>query len=131
MYKFVKEEKINTMEKEIEKLQKELESKNMEIVYLKSEKNDVQNTNRTLNERVRELYKSNSTLIAGNNYLVEWVKSVIHDLGTYKVDDKKRVTIPTYTREDIRAYDANESNPQYLHTTKEIVVPEIRFVEMR
>ncbi len=131
MYKFVKEEKINNMEKEIERLQKDIESKNKEIVYLKSEKNDVKNTNKTLNDRIRELYQSNSSLIISNNYLIEWVKKIISEVGTYKVNDKKKITIPTYTRE--RTYPAamDDIDSGYIHPVKDITIPEIRIVEMR
>lgn len=132
MYKFVKEEKIINMEKEIDKLQKEIESKNKEIVYLKSEKNDVKNTNKTLNDRIRELYQSNSSLISSNNYLIEWVKKIMSEVGTYKVDDKKKITIPTYVREG-RPYSANieDVDAGYIRPVKDITIPEIRIVEMR
>lgn len=132
MYKFVKEEKIINMEKEIDLLQKEIESKYKEIVYLKSEKNDIKNTNKVLNERIRELYRSNSSLISSNNYLIEWVKKIMNDVGTYKVDDKKKITIPTYTREE-RPYSANmeDVDSGYIRPVKDITIPEIRIVEMR
>ena len=131
MYKFVKEEKIVNMEKEIERLQKEIESKNKEIVYLKSEKNDVKNTNKTLNDRIRELYQSNSSLISSNNYLIEWVKKIMSEVGTYKVDDKKKITIPTYTRERPYSTNVEDVDSGYIRPVKDITIPEIRIVEMR
>lgn len=131
MYKFIKEEKINNMEKEIERLQKEIESKNKEIVYLKSEKNDVKNTNKTLNDRIRELYASNSSLIVSNNYLIDWVKKIMSEVGTYKVNDKKKITIPTYTRERTYAANMDDMDSGYIHPVKDIIIPEIRIVEMR
>lgn len=131
MYKFVKEEKITNMEKEIERLQKDIESKNKEIVYLKSEKNDVKNTNKTLNDRIRELYQSNSSLISSNNYLIEWVKKIMSEVGTYKVDDKKKITIPTYTREKPYSANVEDVDSGYIRPVKDITIPEIRIVEMR
>ena len=79
-----------------------------------------------LQDDLRESVKQNYILMEQNKELIDWIKTIIKEVGCYEVTDKNQFRIPVYKEESIRMIDGFGKQ-----TRKDITIPTIHFTEFK
>lgn len=133
MFKIINKKKYNKMNKELRDRQRETDTLKGVLTGLDLEKNNAKDLNKNYEDRIKRLEAANTNLINTNEQLVDWVKTILEQVGTCDVTEKTPFTIPIYKDRGMTRFFGNMSPDQDLKSmqyVKNIIIPEIRIVEM-
>lgn len=78
-----------------------------------------------LQDDLRESVKKNYVLMEENKKLIEWIKTIINEVGCYEVKDRNQFRIPIYKEESSRMIDGFGEQKR-----KDITIPTIHITEL-
>lgn len=118
----------------IEKFEKMMEEARVKIARLEEELKHKDNVIDIQKQSIETYKNDNDILIISNQKLTDWVNKIINEVGIYEVEDRRTVTIPICKnpRRVIAGKwdDIKDGMPEFL-SQEEIIIPEIRFINMK
>lgn len=123
----LEQEKENIRKEYQKKINYLEEIKDKKIYILNSDLDNKTKLNETQLNRIISLEHHNELLVEQNSKLTEWIKKILSDVGVYRVNDERPISIPICSSVQQIAREEEHAEPIIRN---EIYVPSIRFISM-